>query len=67
MESDRIPGRLDAIIGYLVMFEELANSIGTVHLEAIGFAAELLQESQIMEGCGNEDELHIELLSRSSA
>ena len=49
------------------MFEKLTYGVRTVYLEAVACAAELLEQSEIMERGANEDKLHIELLACLSA
>ena len=46
-----------------MMFEKLTNSIGTVYFETIRRAAELLEQSEVVECGTDEDKLRIELLA----
>src|SRR5882757_1205291 len=45
------------------MFEKLANGVRAVYLEAVSCAAELLEQSEIVECGANEDQLHVKLLA----
>src|SRR5260370_8535599 len=45
------------------MFEKLTNSIRTVYFKTVRRAAELLEQSEVVECSADEDKLHIELLA----
>jgi len=46
-----------------VVLKELANGVGTVHLEPVIIAAELLQQTEIMKRRADEQQLSVERLS----
>jgi hypothetical protein len=46
-----------------VVLKELANGVGAVYLEPVIIAAELLQQTEIMKRCADEQQLNIEPLS----
>src|SRR5580700_7807915 len=58
-----IPSGLDAGVGDAVVFEKLTHSVGAIDFETIVGAAELLEQTKIVEGGANEQKLDIELLS----
>ncbi len=47
----------------VVVFKELANGVGAVYLEPVTFAAELLQQTEIMKRRADEQQLSVERLS----
>ncbi len=53
MQSYGVPRCLDSSLRYVVTFEELTDRIRAINFEAIGRAAELLQQAKIME-CGTD-------------
>jgi hypothetical protein len=52
------PGRRNVVV-----VKELANGVGAVYLEPVIIAAELLQQTEIMKRCADEQQLNIEPLS----
>jgi len=63
VESNCVPGRLDPSGGHTTMFEKLTNRIRTVYFETIRRAAELLEQSEVVECGTDEDKLRIERLA----
>src|SRR5467141_3418045 len=61
--SDCVPGGLDPSGGHTTLFEKQTSRIGTVHFKTIRRAAELLEQSEVVECGTDEDELRIERLA----